>query len=214
MSRYALLLALLLCIAAPLVEANPPLEVVGLFKNRAVVRSVAGEELIRVGETSAGGVQLIASDAKSARVRYRGETYRLTLSTRVNSSFQEAQRHSVSLNPDATNSYRVRGAINDHYTNFLIDTGANVVAMSSEHAQRIGLDYRVGQRGEVVTAQGVQAAYFVTLSKVNVGSISAQAVDAAVLEGKFPVEVLLGMSFLSQVDMSNVGGVLTLSEKR
>lgn len=63
--------------------AAASVEIVGLFKDRAVIRTQRGEELIRVGQTSANGVKLLFADAQKARVQFQGKTFDLSLSNRV-----------------------------------------------------------------------------------------------------------------------------------
>ena len=206
--RLSLIAALLL-----ISTAAQALEVVALFKGRAVVRTELGEEVVKTGHTSPNGVTLIEADARSALVRYRGETRRLNLSNRIGGKFSKAQAQSISISADAQGQYRVQGFINQRPASFLVDTGASVVAMSSEHAVSLGIDYQMGQRGSVVTAQGEVAARFITLPSVNIGGVQAHNVAATVIDGRYPVEILLGMSFLNQVEMRNTGGVLTLRRR-
>ena len=59
----------LLVLCWPLAAAAAPVEAVALFKDRVVVRSPAGQEMIRVGQTSAGGVTLLEADTRGARVK-------------------------------------------------------------------------------------------------------------------------------------------------
>ncbi len=200
-------------LTAGLAWSVAPVEVVGLFKNRAVVRVAGGEALIKVGETSPQGVTLIAADAKQAHVRYRGQEYHLSLSTRVGSTFQQPEEVKISIPPDRYGQYRVRGSINKNFANFLIDTGASVVAISSQDAQGLGLRYERGEKGVVETAQGRTDSYIMILDEVTVGGITAYNVQAAIIEGAYPVDILLGMSFLRQVRMQETGGVLTLTQK-
>ena len=49
--------------------------------------------------------------------------------------------------------------------------------------------------------------------KVQVGSIALHNVQAVVIEGDSPRRVLLGMSFLKRVEMSNQGDMLLLRSK-
>ncbi|MEM1229650.1 MAG: retropepsin-like aspartic protease [Pseudomonadota bacterium] len=206
------LLCLFLCSAPALYAATA--EVVGLFRGRAVVRVPgAGEVLLKVGEEK-HGVTLLAADADSATIRYQGETLRLSLSGRIAGSFTPAQRQQVTINADELGQYYVRGAINGQFVNFLVDTGASIVAISSVMADGLGLDYRRGQRGRVQTAQGLTDAFFLDLDQVTVSSLQARRVKAAVILGAYPVDILLGMSFLRSVRMEEDGGVLTLSQQR
>ena len=109
--------------------------------------------------------------------------------------------------------YRIRGAINNRYVDFLIDTGASVVALSSAAAESLGIDYASGQRGAVQTAQGNAESYFLTLDRITVAGLTAHNVQAAVINGHYPVDILLGMSFLRQVSMSENAGVMKLVQK-
>ncbi|HEX7038029.1 MAG TPA: retropepsin-like aspartic protease [Pseudomonadales bacterium] len=193
--------------------AAPPVEVLALFKDRALLRDATGEHLLKEGETSPLGVTLVEADATGARVRYRDRVHELTLSRHVSGRFEAAERQRVSINPDVHGQYRIRGAINGQFVNFLVDTGASVVAMSRRHAATLGIDPASGREGAVQTAQGVIRSHFVSLDEVTVGSITARNVQAAVIDGNYPVEILLGMSFLRNVGMEEAGGVLTLVQK-
>jgi aspartyl protease family protein len=212
MRLHSLPLLFACLLAAPAV-AVAPVEVLALFKDRAVVRASGSEHMLREGETSKDGITLLEADAQSARVRYGGAEYDLTLSRHVSGNFAVAERQSVSISPDAHGQYRIRGAINDTFVNFLVDTGASIEAMSQHHAANLALDLNCSQRGTVQTAQGTVGSRFVTLDKVVVGGIAAHNVQAAVIEGGYPVEILLGMSFLRQVAMQEQDGVLTLVQK-
>lgn len=192
--------------------ATTPVEVVGLFNGRAVLRIPGiGEKLLKVGQEQ-GGVKLLAADANSARIRYRDETHVLTLSARIAGSYRAAAKAQVSINADAHGQYQVRGSINGQFVNFLVDTGASIVAISSRAADGMGIDYLNGQRGTVQTAQGVTESFFVNLDKVTVGGISVPNVRAAVIRGNYPVDILLGMSFLKVVKMEENNGVLLLTK--
>ncbi len=205
--RYIVMLAGL---AISVASHAAPLEVVGLFKNQAVIRVQGGERLIKVGEVSPEGVRLLSADAHEAVVEYHGERHTLRLTSRVAGSYVEVENSRVSIPADELGQYRIRGSINNHYVDFLVDTGASVVALSSNTAQSLGIDYQSGQRGSVQTAQGHAESYFLTLDRVTVSGITAHNVQAAVITGRFPVEILLGMSFLRQVSIEESGGVMTL----
>lgn len=208
-----LLLIASLTLAATALQASVPVEIVGLFKDMAVIRSGGGEKLIRVGETTAQGVTLISADAREAVVAYQGERHTVGLSRGVTSKFAAVESSQVSINADDLGQYRIRGAINGRYVNFLVDTGASVVALSSEEAEALGIDYRRGRKGSVQTAQGTAESYFMTLQKVTVAGITAHNVQAAIISGRFPQDILLGMSFLKQVSMQESGGVMTLVQR-
>lgn len=189
------------------------LQVLALFEGRALVRAGAGETLLKVGETSPDGITLLAADAHGARVRYRGEVQQLALSRHVTSNFRAAERQRVAINADALGQYRIRGSVNGTFVDFLVDTGASVVAMSRLHARAIGLSLDGAEQGRVQTAQGTAASHFLTLSEVVVGGIAAHNVRAAVIDADYPLEILLGMSFLRSVALEEQDGVMTLRQK-
>ncbi len=194
--------------------ANAPVEAVGLFKDRAMIRVMGAEHYLLVGQTSPEGAKLESANAETAIVSYAGQSYRLTLTDRVGGSFAEVKDTSISIAPDDLGQYRIGGAINGRTIGFLVDTGASVVAMSSVHATQLGIDYEASpDRAQVMTAQGTAQSYLVNLDTVNVGGIETHHVRAAVIPGSYPVEVLLGMSFLRKVTMAESGGVLQLKQK-
>ena len=203
----AVLLASLTAITA---QAVVPVEIVGLFKDMAVIRAGAGEQLLKVGETTPQGVTLVSANSREAVVAWRGTQHTLGLTKQVAGQYAEAQVSEVSIPADNLGQYRIRGAINNHYVDFLVDTGASVVALSSAQADAMGINYKQGQRGTVQTAQGNAESYFMDLQKVTVAGITAHNVQAAIISGNYPVDILLGMSFLKQVSIRENGGVMTL----
>lgn len=190
-----------------------PVDIVGLFKDQAVIRSGAGQTLLKAGETTPEGVTLISANAREAVVSYKGERHTLGLTRQAAGAggYSEAQVAQVSIPADSLGHYRIRGAINNRFVDFLVDTGASVVAISSVTADGLGIDYRSrGEKGFVQTAQGNAESYFLNLDSVTVSGITAHNVQAAVIIGSHPVDILLGMSFLRNVSMQERGGVLTL----
>jgi aspartyl protease family protein len=209
------LVALLVALAANSIGAfaSAPVEAVGLFKDRAMIRVLGKEHYLVVGQTSPEGATLMESDAQHAVVRYKDDTYRLTLTDRVGGTFQPANQTTISIAPDAIGQYRIQGTINGHFTDFLVDTGASLVAISEREAKEIGIDYgNSPERAPVVTAQGQANSYIVDLETLTVGGIQTHHVRAAVIPGDYPVEVLLGMSFLHKVKMEQTAGVMVLKQ--
>lgn len=118
----------------------------------------------------------------------------------------------VTVLPDAKGNYVVQTTVNDVPVAMVVDTGANVVALTEKDAQIIGLavspaDYKA----KILTANGSTLGAPVLLGKIAVGGIEVDNVQAIVVpEGKLPIS-LLGMSFLSKLSYLNEsGGTLTL----
>jgi aspartyl protease family protein len=217
LSTHAFTRALTLALAswaAAVCHAAGPIEAVGLFKDRAMLRVHGVEHYVRAGESTPEGARLVSATAELAVVTFQGETYRLTLSDSVGGAYEAVKDASISIAPDGHGQYRVGGAINGRSVDFLVDTGASVIAMSEQHARGLGIEFENSpDRAQVTTAQGKANSYLVSLDEVVVGGITTHNVRAAVIPGDYPVEVLLGMSFLRTVSMEESAGVLRLKQK-
>ena len=66
---------------------------------------------------------------------------------------------------------------------------------------------------QVNTAGGVVPAWRMSLDRVKVGGIEVLGVEAAIVAGGSPTEVLLGMSYLNRVGWREEQGVLRLQAK-
>ena len=65
----------------------------------------------------------------------------------------------------------------------------------------------------MVTASGVSRSWSVKLDKVKVGEIIVPNVQAVVVQGAYPSQILLGMSYLKHVKMQEHNSVLMLQSK-
>lgn len=194
--------------AEPLVVAN------ALFEGRALLTIDGQARMLRVGQRSPEGVRLLSASASEAVVEVGGQRRTLTLSREIGAAYVEPARRQVAVPRNAHGQYRVGGTINGHSTTLLVDTGANVVALSSADAGRMGIDYRRdGTPSAVRTAAGVVPAWSVTLDRVETGGILVRNVQATVIEGAHPSPPLLGMSWLSRVGLREEQGVLYLQER-
>lgn len=109
--------------------------------------------------------------------------------------------------------YTTVGSINGLPVSFLVDTGATTIAMNVVDARRLAVNYRFkGVEARVSTASGLAKAYRVSLDKVTVGEISLRNVKAVVIDGLFPKQVLLGMSFLGQLEIQRSAGMMQLKQ--
>jgi aspartyl protease family protein len=167
-------------------------------------------KMLRVGQSFAG-VMLVDSTSQHVILEIAGERHVMKMSQRISSSYLQPKVLEVSITRDAALQYNTSAAINGHRVQVLVDTGANLIAMNSDHAVAMGVDYAAGEAMRVETASGMQGAKLVNLTSVDVGGIRVENVRAAVIEGGFPTTILLGMSFLKHVDMKESGGILSLS---
>ncbi len=205
------LFALLTVLFLPVSWAqSPAVEVNGLLKDAAILKVNGQSKLIRVGE-SLGGVTLVQASSRSATVEIDGESFELTMSTRISSNYEVPDTREVLIHRNENMQYLTNASLNGRKMTVLVDTGATIIAMNQSHATAIGLPFAAGEASQVETASGMVTARMVMLKSVDVGGIRVENVMASVLEGEFPTTILLGMTYLRHVSMSETGGVLSLS---
>lgn len=114
----------------------------------------------------------------------------------------------VVLQRNRAGHYLAPGLINGQPVNFLLDTGATHVSVPAGIAEDLGLTK--GRRSQVSTANGVISVYQTELDSVQLGGIRLQRVRASINPHMPDEVVLLGMSFMKHLDMTQRDGVLTL----
>jgi len=186
--------------------------VLGLSGARAVVSVDGGvPRTYRVGEQPAEGVRLLAVEGDGAVFEIDGKRRVLKIgqpyATRAPSGAA-----SVTLSADAAGHFVADGSVNGVAMRFLVDTGATLIALPAADARRAGVLYASAPRGVVSTAGGAAVAYKVKLDRVSVGGVTLTNVDAVVLDKGLTVP-LLGMSFLSRMDMQRVGETMVLKKR-
>jgi aspartyl protease family protein len=107
---------------------------------------------------------------------------------------------SVVVPPDAMGHFRVEGRIDGQFVQFVVDTGASVVALTSEDAASLGIHPGpMDFRALVKTANGTVHAAPVLLNMIEVGNLIVRDVAAMVLPDRALSDNLLGLSFLSRL---------------
>lgn len=210
MRKY--LIIFLLVIVSSSVYAVEKLQVMALFSNKAMLAIDGRNRLLRVGERSPEGVRLVSADAFGAVVEFAGVRRNLLLGRGVAASYKVPEKVQQRVLLGSDGAYSLDGSINGRTVPMVVDTGANTVAMSATQAQAIGLDYQQGSPVIVQTASGVAKAYKLDLPKVRAGSIELSNITAVVIEGNMPSKVLLGMSFLSRLDIQHQGNLMILTK--
>lgn len=213
-ARAVQLTALGLGLVSVLAWAEPQVRVVGLFADAAVVNIDGQRHMLRIGKPGPRGVELLAADSRTATLRVNGQTRQLSLQRDYTEGFAEVERKQVAIGRGDGGHFRVVGSINGQNVQFMLDTGATSVAMNTNQAQRLGIDYRLtGVPIITSTASGQERAFRVMLDRVKVGDIELTNVAGVVLDGAFPTEVLLGNSYLSRVRMIDNGETLLLESR-
>ena len=106
----------------------------------------------------------------------------------------------------ADGHFWVEATVNGVPTNFLVDTGATLTAISSETAARVGAEPRPGGIPvQLRTANGSSTAQLTTLGVLRFGNIEASGLDAVIAPNLGEVNVV-GMNFLSRLASWRVEG--------
>ena len=190
------------------------IQVMALFSDKAMVKINNQQHLLRVGDSAKSGVKLIKATSKYAVLEIEGKQSKYTLGNRVTTTYAEPKKKKTLIYQDSNGMYNTTGSINDQAVDFLVDTGASSIAISSNLAKRLGLQYRLtGTETFVETASGIEKAYSIKLDRVKVGEILLRNVSALVIQGSDPRTPLLGMSYLGRLNIINEGQVMKLEEK-
>lgn len=110
--------------------------------------------------------------------------------------------------------FEAQAEINGRDIDVMVDTGATLVALTYDDAERAGIYVRASDfTHRAQTANGIARVAPVTISRIRIGDITVRNVPAVVSERGASERTLLGMSFLgrlSRVEMR--GSTLVLEE--
>ncbi|GAA4422201.1 hypothetical protein GCM10023090_12960 [Acidovorax lacteus] len=163
------------------------------------------------GETH-GGVRLMALQGDTAQVDVGGDRRTLRLGEAPVSVGTRANGRRVVLSADGRGHFVSLGQINGRTMQYMVDTGASTVAIGVSDAERMGLDYRQGQRVTMGTANGVAQGWRIVLDTVRLGDVMLYGVEAVVTPQPMPF-VLLGNNVLGEFKMTRTPDQMVL-EKR
>lgn len=204
--------------SAPQSASKLKIRLLAIFKNKVIAR-VNGERVVLVKDKPGPyGITLRFSDTRgeSADLEINGKLETMPLGYVMSDTNEQSAgpgRETVTLFSNANGFFHADGYINNRPVTFLVDTGANTIAMNSATANRIGINYREGQKGIAATASGYAEIFMVTLEEVEVGGLSLRQVEASIIEGPQPDVPLLGMSFLSSFNMKREGNRMQLMQR-
>jgi aspartyl protease family protein len=112
----------------------------------------------------------------------------------------QAGSRSLSIPRDPRGHFATDGRIEGQRIDFMVDTGASLVALNEKSAARFGLRPSRGDyNATVTTANGTIKAARTRLAMIELGGLVVRDVDAMVLPDEALSENLLGLSFLSKL---------------
>ena len=170
---------------------------------------------VGVGETHRG-VKLIATLGDSATFEIAGKK----LGMRVGDSPASVggtgggapSGDKIVMTAGSGGHFLTQGLINGRAVQLVVDTGATVVSLGVQDAERIGLKYQAGEPVRMATANGTTTGWRIKLDSMRVGDVDVYNVDAVVTPGAMPF-VLLGNSFLTRFQMTRTSDQMVLVKR-
>ena len=209
----ALAFSVALALLSPmLADAQSAVALAGILGSKALlVVNGSAPRGVGAGE-SHQGVKVLAVGKEEAVVEIDGARRSLRLGEAPVSVGSASAGKRVVLAADSRGHFINTGQINGQHMQYMVDTGASMVAIGKPDADRMGLTYQSGQPVRMSTANGVTQAWRIRRNSVRVGDVEVFGIDAVVTPQPMPY-VLLGNSFLGQFQMTRTNEQMVL-EKR
>ena len=186
----------------------------GRMGERALLIVDGRAHTLAVGE-SAGGVRLLRWTEDSVEVEHQGRRSLLRVGgtpAQLGGTPAPTAAREVVLTAGPGGHFTALGSINGKAVNFMVDTGATLVALGRNDAERLGIDLSTARFAVTQTANGQVPVQLVTLNSVRLGDLELTNVGAAVMPTPMPV-VLLGNSFLARLQMRRDNDVMRLERR-
>lgn len=188
----------------------------GSMGNKALLVIDGQPHTLAVGQSARGVTLLQLSDGQATVQRGSGGSILLQLggapARLVGTPAARTGAQEIVLPAGLGGHFMSAGSINGRSVQFMVDTGATVVAISQAEAERIGLDWRNAPRAMTQTANGNVPVHRLNLNTVRVGEVEVTNIDAIVMPAQMPY-VLLGNSFLSRFQMRRENDLLRLERR-
>lgn len=183
----------------------------GRMGDRALLVIDGKAHTLAVG-SSAGGVRLLRWQDEVAEVDAGAGAVKLRIGgapALLNGTQRAGNAREIVIPAAGGGHFMAQGAINGQAVQFMVDTGATLVALGQSDAARLGVDLGQARSAVTQTANGPVLTKMVTLTRVRVGEVEVANVGAAVLPLPMPY-VLLGNSFLARFQMRRDNDVMRL----
>lgn len=170
---------------------------------------------VAAGETHQG-VKVISTSGDQAVIEQSGKRQTLRVGeapvSMGGSAGGSGRGSRIVLLESGGGHFMTAGQINGRAVQFMVDTGATSIAMSTFDAERAGISYKTGQPVRMSTANGESMGYRIKLNSVRIGDVELYEVDAVVTPQPMPF-VLLGNSFLTRFQMKRENNLMTLDKR-
>jgi len=213
--KYLLLIFVLVHapVSSAVEQAHMQIEVQALMPGMVVLNVDQQRITLKQGETNQLGLKLISSDTASALIELNGVARRYTMGSAVSTQFIQPRQVIEQIMADERGMFLAHGSINGQSVRFLVDTGASSVAISATDARRLGIQYRLdGIPVTANTASGLAKGWRVRLNTVRLGQLLEKNVEAVVVDGDHPRQVLLGMTFLKRMRVDKDGERMQITQ--
>jgi len=205
--------ALCLLAFSPWGYAASRVTVSGVLGEKALIAIGAGPaKVMAVGDTLQG-IRLLAVQGQQVVIEESGQRRTLQVGFGFTPAGAAEAVAVAMITADGRGQFIAAGEVNGKPVRFLVDTGASVVTLPRSVAVGAGVALADAKPVVVSTANGRARASKVLLNTVRIGSVSANMVEALIIDdAQLPV-ALLGMSFLKRTNMKQEGDRLTLSQR-
>jgi aspartyl protease family protein len=113
---------------------------------------------------------------------------------------QSANGRSLTVRRDSRGHFNVEGRVDGRRMDFVVDTGATIIAIPEREAARLGIHpARRDYTAQIRTANGTVHAAPTRLGMVEIGGLIVRDVSAVIMPNEALSENLLGMSFLNRL---------------
>lgn len=208
-------------IASPAWGAPQGVTLSGRMGDRALLVVDGRTHVLEPGQVI-DGVRLLRWEGDAAVVELGGTTARLRLGAAqlrpppagigapaVALAVPSARAREVVIPVGSGGHFVTDGAINGRAVRFMVDTGATLVSISRDDAERLGIDLRSARTVQAHTAGGPVPVQRVTIGALRVGEVELGPVAAIVTPGAMPY-ALLGNSALERFHMRRDQDVMRL----
>ncbi|WP_236589140.1 retropepsin-like aspartic protease family protein [Ramlibacter aurantiacus] len=186
----------------------------GTMGQRALVIVGGGAPRALAPGESHQGVKLLSVGAGEADVEIAGrrQTLRVGDSPASVGGGTANKGRRIVLTAGSHGHFTGLATVNGRPMRFMVDTGASMVGIGSDDAERLGLDHRSGRPVTVSTANGPANGWQLKLTSLRIGDVEVFNVDAIVVSRPMP-QMLLGNSFLTRFQMTRENDQMVLERR-